>query len=158
MSSEPGDHALDPATHFRAGMKDFLRVDKVRFLNINGSIQYGLLYCILYLFLGIVINTSFPVHSKKSSLMSLFNWIIIQSIVIIVVAFYVQKFVEAIPGWPSFFPQFFNAEALKEKGWKPYAIPEFKGEMAASIILIGTQVNLLKKIVLFTEKFTKRYL
>lgn len=158
MSSMPGEHALNPKVHFQSGMKDLLRIDQVRFLNINGSIQYGLLYGILYLFTGILINNIFPVFRKNISLSSLFSWILLQSIVIIMVSFYVQKFVEAIPGWASFFPQFFDVEELKSKGWKPYGIPEYKGEMAASIILIGTQVNLLKKIILFTEKFSKQYL
>jgi hypothetical protein len=158
MSSTPGDHAINPRVHFESGMKDFLRFDKVRFLNINGTLQYGLIYGIVYLFVGILINYCFPEHTTKISLNSLFGWIIVQSVVIIIVTFYVQKFVEAIPGWASFFPQFFNPEELKSKGWKPYGIPEYKGEMAASIILIGTQVNLLKKIILFTEKFSKKYL
>lgn len=154
----PGERALDPMTHFKSGMRDFLRVDKVRFLNINGTVQYGLMYGILYLFFGIFINTIFPAYTAKISLGALFLWIIFQSIVIIILSFYTQKFVEAIPGWASFFPQFFNPDELKSKGWKPYGIPEYKGDMAASIILIGTQINLLKKIELFTRKFSKQYL
>jgi hypothetical protein len=158
MSYVPGERALDPKTHFKAGMEDLFRVDKVRFLNINGTIQYGLLYGILYLFCGILINNIFPAYTTNIQLRSLFMWIILQSIVIIIATFYSQKFVEAIPGWASLFPGFFNPEELKSKGWKPYGIPEYKGDMAASIILIGTQINLLKKIELFTRKFSKKYL
>ena len=78
-----------------------------------------------------------------------------QCLVLIVISFYVQKFVEAIPGWASFFPQYFDFPKLLAKGFIPYGIDEFKGSMAANIVLIGTQVNLLNKVAYFTTEMAK---
>jgi hypothetical protein len=66
--------------------------------------------------------------------------------------------VEAIPGIASYFPGFFNIRDLQAKGFIPYGVSEFKGDMASSLILIGTQIRLLDKIAYFTTEFTKRYL
>lgn len=158
MSYVPGDKSVDPKVHFEAGMKDFARLDKVRFINIMGSIQYGITYCIVFFVIGIALHTIFPVLNKSDPLLNIFLWILFQSVIIIILTFYAEKLVEAIPGWASFFPKFFDFPQLLAKGFIPYGIDEYKGNMAASIILIGTQVNLLNKIEYFTTEFTKRYL
>jgi hypothetical protein len=155
MSYVPGDKSQDPYIHFVAGMKDFSRLDKVRFINIVGSIQYGILYCIIYFIIGIGLHIIFPPLIKSDPLLNIFLWILLQSIIIIVLTFYIQKFVEAIPGIISFFPGQFDITKLKAQGFIPYGVSEFKGNMAASIILIGTQYKLLEKIAYFTNEFSK---
>jgi hypothetical protein len=158
MSYVPGSKSEDPKVHFEAGMKDFARLDKVRLINITGSIQYGILYCIIYFAIGIGLHVIFPPLVKSDPLLNIFLWILLQSIIIIILTFYVQKFVEAIPGWASYFPKFFDFNKLLAQGFIPYGVGEFKGDMAASLILIGTQIRLLEKISFFTNEFTKRYL
>jgi hypothetical protein len=158
MSYVPGDKSEDPKLHFEAGLKDFVRLDKVRLINITGSIQYGLLYSIIYFAIGIALHILFPPLNKADTLLNLFSWILLQSLVIIGITFYVQKFVEAIPGFASFFPKFFNFQDLIVKGFIPYGVGEYKGDMASSLILIGTQIRLLEKIAYFTNEFSKRYL
>jgi hypothetical protein len=158
MSYVPGNKSEDPKIHFEAGIKDFIRLDKVRLINILGSIQYGILYCLVFFAIGIILHITFPVLNKSDSLLNTFLWIILQSLVIIILISYVQKFVEAIPGFASFFPKFFDFNSLLNKGFIPYGLSEYKGDMAASIILIGTQINLLNKVEYFTREFAKRYL
>jgi hypothetical protein len=158
MSYVPGDKSIDPKIHFDAGMKDFFRIDKVRLINIVGSIQYGALYSIAYFIVGIALHVIFPPLVKGQPLFNLFLWILLQSLIIIVITFYVQKFVEAIPGLPSFFPSFFDFNMLQAQGFIPYSVGEYKGDMASSLILIGTQVRLLEKIGYFTTEFAKIYL
>ena len=158
MSYVPGNKSEDPAIHFKAGLKDFARLDTVRLINIGGSIQYGILYCLVYLFIGIILHNIFPALNKSDTLLHTFLWIIIQSVVIIIVVFYVEKFVEIFPGIFSFFPKFFDMNDLLAKGFIPYGINEYKGNMASSLILIGTQYHLLYKVEYFTTEFSKRYL
>ncbi len=158
MSYVPGNKSVDPKTHFEAGMKDFARIDKVRTINVLGLIQYGILYSIVYFIIGIALHVIFPPFEKGASLFSLFFWILLQCLVLIIVTFYAQKFVEAIPGWASFFPKYFDFSDLLAKGFIPYGIDEFKGSMAANIVLIGTQINLFNKVAYFTQEFAKRYL
>lgn len=158
MSYVPGSKSEDPKVHFEAGMKDFTRLDKVRLINITGSIQYGIIYCIIYFAIGIALHAIFPPLIKNEPLLNIFLWIVLQSVTIIILSFYVQKFVEAIPGWASFFPKFFDFHKLLAKGFIPYGVGEFKGDMASSIILIGTQYHLLEKIAFVTNEVSKRYL
>lgn len=158
MSYVPGDKSVDPKVHFEAGMKDFARFDKIRLINIIGSIQYGILYCLVFFAIGITLHIIFPALNKSDPLFNIFLWIILQSLALIVLTFYVEKFVQAIPGFASFFSKFFDFNSLLVKGFIPYGVEEYKGNMAASIILIGTQVNLLNKVEYFTTEFSKRYL
>jgi hypothetical protein len=147
MSHVTGEHSTDPATHFFAGMKDLFRVDTVRFINIVGTVQYSLLYAIVFFFLGIGIERLFtPFRPNTATPSELIGQILLQCFVIAIAIFYARKFVEAIPGILSFFPSWFNLDKLLEKGYVPYGIDEYKGEMMMSLILVGTQVNLLKKI------------
>jgi hypothetical protein len=158
MSFVQGDKSEDPKIHFKAGLKDFARLDKVRFINITGSIQYGILYCISFFIIGVILNATFPQYTKNISLWSLAGWILLQCIALIIVTFYVRKFIEAIPGILSFFPSFFNIRDLEQKGFIPYGVDEYKGDLASSLVLIGTQVNLFQKITYLTNELTKLYL
>ena len=158
MSYVPGDKSVDPRVHFMAGMKDLLRFDKVRLINILGSVQYGVAYIIAFFIAGIGINFIFPSFTTNESLLELFLWIMLQSIILIIVTFYIQKVIKSIPGIISFFPQYFDYNKLLTHGFIPYGIDEYKGDMTSSIILIGTQVNLLKKVSYFTTEFSKIYL
>jgi hypothetical protein len=157
MSYVPGDKSVDPKIHFEAGMKDFTRLDRVRFINIGGSIQYGILYSIVYFIVGITLHIIFPPLIKGQPLLNLFFWIILQCLVLVIVSFYVDKFIEAIPGFASFFPSFFDFNELLTKGFIPYGVSEYKGNMASNIVLIGTQVNLLNKVAYLTQEVAKRY-
>ncbi len=156
MSHVDGDRSTDPVIHFQAGIKDLTRLDKVRFINIVGSIQYGILYSLLFFAVGIAIHLLFPPLVKGESLHSLFFWILLQSLLIIVVTFYSRKLIEAIPGLVSFFPKYFNLQELETKGFVPYGVDEYKGDMASSIILIGTQYRLLEKVAYVTHEVGKR--
>jgi hypothetical protein len=158
MSYVPGNKSEDPKVHFEAGIKDFTRLDTVRLINISGSIQYGILYCIVFFFIGILLHAIFPVLNKSDPLLNIFLWIILQSVVIIIITFYIEKFVQIFPGILTFFPKSFNIDELLAKGFIPYGIDEYKGNMAASLILIGTQYNLLNKVEYVTTEFSKRYL
>ena len=158
MSYVPGNKSEDPKIHFEAGMKDFIRLDKVRLINVGGSIQYGILYCISFFIIGVILNATFPQFTKNISLSSLAGWILLQCIALIIVTFYVRKFIETIPGIFSFFPSFFNIRELEQKGFIPYGVDEYRGDLTSSIVLIGTQVNLFHKITYLTNEITKLYL
>lgn len=156
MSHVDGDRSTDPTTHFQAGIKDFARLDKVRFINIVGSIQYGILYSIAFFLVGIGIHILFPPLVKSESLLTICSWILLQCLVIVEVIFYCRKFIESIPGIASFFPQYFNLQELQTKGFVPYGVDEYRGDMASSLILIGTQYRLLEKVAYVTNEVAKR--
>lgn len=157
MSEVPGQRSVDPKIHFEAGMTDLLRFDQVRLINIVGTIQYGILYFIIYFFLGMFIEYIFPPFTTKISTNSLALQILLQCLVVLIAVFYVQKFVESIPGILSFFPDLFDRQKLISQGYVPYGIQEYRGEMISSLILVGVQFNLLKKIILLSKILTKKF-
>lgn len=146
MSHVDGELSENPYVHLKAGMKDFIRFDKVRLVNIFGSIQYGLLYAFTFFFAGIGIEALFPLYNPNVPVKTIIWEVLIQCIVIILVTFYARKFIEAIPGIMTFFPNLFDFDKLVSKGFIPYGIDEFKGEVMMSVILIGVEVNLFKKV------------
>lgn len=157
MSHVDGERSLNPYVHFKSGMKDFFRVDNVRLVNILGSIQYGLLYAIVFFFGGIFIETLFPKYSPTIGFRTLALQVLLQCIVLTILIFYARKLIESIPGFMTFFPNKVNEEKLIEHGLVPYTLDEYKGETMMSIILVGVSVNLLRKIgrlaVLGEKKF-----
>lgn len=158
MSHVDGEKSLDPYTHFTAGMKDFFRLDKVRLINILGSVQYGLLYAIVFFFAGIAIESIFPKYNPTESFRTIALQVLLQCIILTIIIFYARKLVESIPGLMTFFPNKINTEKLIEHGLVPYSLDEYKGETMMSIILVGTSVNLLKKIGRMAELGEKKFL
>lgn len=155
MSHVPGEHSLDPTQHFESGIKDLLRFDGVRAINILGSVQYGLLYAVVFFFIGILIERLFPPFRSNASLHALAGEVLLQCIVVTIGIFYVRKLVEAIPGLLTMLPLptwLWNPVELEQKGWVPYGIEEYKGEVMMSLVLVGTQINLLKKIALLAGR------
>ena len=157
MSHVDGEKSLDPYVHFTAGMKDFFRVDNVRLVNILGSVQYGLLYAIVFFFAGVGIETVFPKYSASATFRTLALQVLLQCIVLTIVIFYARKFIESIPGLMTFFPNKINTEKLIEHGLVPYSLDEYKGETMMSIILVGVSTNLLKKIERLAVLGEKKY-
>lgn len=136
-------------------MRDLLRVDEVRATNILGSVQYGILYAVVFFFVGLAIERLFPPFRSNASLHALAGEILLQCIVVTIAIFYVRKLVEAIPGLVTLLPLptwLWNPVELEQKGWVPYGIDEYKGEIMMSLILVGTQLNLLKKIALLSAR------
>lgn len=152
MSYVVGENSEDPRVHFRAGMKDLLRLDQVRLINISGSIFYGFIYIILFLIIGILLHSIFPITTSSQSLLSLFGWILLHCFVIIISVFYIKKLVKSIPGPITFFPEYLKK--LEQDGLILHGIDEYQGDMAASVIFIGTQYRLLEKIALLTNKLS----
>lgn len=158
MSHVNGESSLDPYVHFRAGMTDVFRVDQVRLTNILGSIQYGVLYAIVFFFAGIFIESLFPKYIATASFRTLALQVVLQCIVLTIVIFYARKIVESIPGLITFFPKKVDEAKLIAHGFIPYGIEEYKGETMMSIILVGTSVNLLKKIGRLADLGEKKFL
>ena len=72
--------------------------------------------------------------------------------------FYARKIVESIPGFITFFPKKVDEAKLIAHGFIPYGSEEYKGETMMSIILVGTSVNLLKKIGRLATLGEKKFL
>ena len=120
------------------------RVDEVRAMEILESIQYGLGYLFVGFFLGVATDMLFPVFDSKKDEWEVFAEVILQCITLIVVVFYCRKIVKLMP-----FVFAFNSK------YRVHESDEYHGEIMIAVILIGVQINLIKKLDLLSKKLYK---
>jgi hypothetical protein len=120
------------------------RVDEVRAMEILESIQYGLGYLFVGFFLGVATDMLFPVFDSKKDEWEVFAEVILQCIMLIVVVFYCRKIVKLMP-----FVFAFNSK------YRVHESDEYHGEIMIAVILIGVQINLIKKLDLLSKKLYK---
>jgi len=130
--------------YFKRRLHTLLQFDDVRIQEILESIQYCLGYLILGFILGSFIDSIFPDFDKKKETHNLMIEILLQAVLIVISVFYVRKIVKLMP---SLFSHH------KSGQFRPYETNEYSGEITISIILIGSQINFIRKIDLLSHRF-----
>ena len=102
--------------------------------------KYTVIYTILILPIGKVLNNLFPKLDKRKTNIRLLLEIIIQMIVIVLTMYFVRKFVKELP--------FIHHDSDYEEG----VITEVYGELTIAFVYVVTQDRLAKKILYFIEK------
>jgi hypothetical protein len=120
------------------------RHDEVRIMELLESIQYGLGYFFVGFFLGVGTDMLFPVFDPKKDEGTVFVEVILQCITLIVVVFYCRKIVKLMP-----FVFAFNSK------YRVHESDEYHGEIMIAVILIGVQINLIKKLDFLSKKVYK---
>lgn len=121
-----------------------MRHDEVRIMELLESIQYGLGYFIIGFFLGVATDMLFPVYDSKKDSFTLFSEVFLQCITLIVVVFYCRKIVKLMP-----FAFAFNSK------YRVHESDEYHGEIMIAVVLIGVQINLIKKLDLLSKNLYK---
>jgi len=120
------------------------RHDEVRIMELLESIQYGLGYFFVGFFLGVGTDMLLPVFDPKKDEGTVFVEVILQCITLIVVVFYCRKIVKLMP-----FVFAFNSK------YRVHESDEYHGEIMIAVILIGVQINLIKKLDFLSKKVYK---
>lgn len=120
------------------------RVDEVRAMELLESIQYGLGYLFVGFFLGVGTDMLFPVYTSEKDAWTVFSEVILQCVTLIVVVFYCRKLVKLMP-----FLFAFNSK------YRLHESEEYHGEIMIAVVLIGVQINLIKKLDFLSKKFYK---
>jgi len=115
--------------------------DLIRISKLLELIQYTVLYSILTIPLSILVENVFPAEDKDKSSLLIFVEIVIQMVILTLLVFYIQKIVKLIP---FMFPL--------TKNYKPHQSFEYNGEITIGFIFIGTQLNIMDKIDILTER------
>jgi len=129
--------------YFKRRLRSLLRFDELRLQEILESIQYCLGYLILGFTLGSFLDSVFPDFDKDVSTSSLIFEILLQAILIVIAVFYSRKIVKLMPS-------LFSHTSSK---FRPYETSEYSGEITISMILIGSQINFIRKIDLLSHRF-----
>jgi hypothetical protein len=134
--------------HVDRHIKSLFAFDKVRFMEILESIQYGFGYLLVGFFAGTVLDFSFPTFTEESSVWVVLAEVILQSLLLIVIVFYVRLLVKTMPS-------LFDFHLKGRSRYVPYSTSEYGGELMISLAVIGAQFHLIKKLDFLSRKLYK---
>ena len=116
--------------------------------------QYSIIYFVFGFILGSTLDTLFPQFDEKKDINSVIVETIGQLISFAILIFYVRKIVKLIPflfviNWDL------NGDGKVGK-YKPYSTNEYEGELTIGIVVVASQINLIKKIDLLCREFQSK--
>ena len=109
--------------------------DKTQLLKILELTQYTIIYTLLILPIGRVLNTYFPELDKRKTNIRILLEIIIQMIIIVLTMYFIRRIVKRLP--------FIYHDPDYEAG----GVTEVYGELTIAFIYVVTQDHLAKKIL-----------
>jgi hypothetical protein len=115
------------------------------------SIQYCLGYLVIGFLFGTVLDSLFPKFEEEKDTWKVFMEVLFQTIALIIIIFYTRKIVKLMP---FLFTVNFdvNGDGRIIK-YRPYESTEYSGEITIAIILIGSQINFIRKIDVLSRRF-----
>ncbi len=143
IGPEPG-----ASKYFYQRLADLLSFDNTRLNQILELTQYSITYSISTILLGLGMNITFPAYNDKISTWRLFGEIIVELVVLTIAVFYIRKLNQTIP-----FMLHISNGGLSS--YKPYMTTEYQGEIALSIIFVGVQFRLVRKLALFAQRLAQ---
>ncbi len=116
---------------------NLIAVDNIRLMQVLELIQYSVLYFVVAFVAGTTMDNIFPDFDPKESSGQLILEVLAQSVLTIIVAFYIRKLVKIVP----------FAFVLKGSKFIPGMTSEYHGDMMiGAIVFVSVQVNMLRKI------------
>ena len=138
------------AEHFETQFKHLFDHDEARIMELLESIQYGLGYLFIGFLAGALADSIFPKYDEAKDTFPVFVETVLHSMLLIIVVFYVRKIVKIMP-----FLFVINMDTNgdgKIAKYHPYQATEYSGELMIALILVGSQLNLIKKVDLLSRR------
>ena len=131
-------------------LEKFMVIEDIRFFKLMEIIQYSILGVLFTTYFSNIIENSFPEFDDKKKTYVIFNEIIIQLSFIIVVGYYIRKFIVVIPF--VFIPiiNYFNINYKCSK--KNEALIGVL--IGMSYVFLSTQYNFTSKIIELSDRFS----
>ena len=134
--------------HIHTNLKDLFQMDSVRIMEVLESVQFGLGYLLIGFIIGTILDYSFPNFDEKTPPMVVFLEVLLQSLALIILVFYVRKLVKIMP---SVFDIHSIAKSGKVK-FRPYSTTEYGGEVMIALAIVGAQFHLIRKLDYLSQK------
>ena len=131
-------------TYFMDRLQKLFNLNEVRIMELLEVVQYGALYLITTFIAGVSLDYLFPKYDAKKDTKRILAEVFLQSILLIISAFYVRKIVKLCP-FMGVVNIDLNGDGRIPK-YRPYESTEYMGEMMMSVIFISVQMNLLRKV------------
>ncbi len=110
--------------------------------SILESLQYGLLYLVAAFIAGVSLDFAFPIYDPQKPTNKVFQEVMGQCLSLVVTVILVRYCVKSVP---LLLP-------IKGTGYVPYHTAEYNGEMMMSFIFIASQMNLINKVNLLSNR------
>lgn len=142
--------------YFAQRVRSIFQMDEIRIMQILEISQYTIIYFVLGFLLGSGLEIIFPDFDENSPLEYVIGEVVAQLLLFTVLVFYVRKIAKLIPflfviNWDI------NGDGKIPK-YKPYLTAEYAGEITIGLVLIGSQLNLLRKIDLLSREMYSHYM
>lgn len=122
-----------------------MRFDSIRLNELLEISQYSFIYVMAAFVVGGAMNLIFPEFNEATPTGRLAVEVIAELMVITIAIFYLRKFAKIVPF-------LFQVHVPGAKEYVPYRTTEYQGEIALSIIFVGLQFRLIKKIDLLASR------
>lgn len=143
----------DAWKHVKEGVASLLSFDEFRIMEILESLQFGIGYFFVGFVSGTLLDWTFPRFDEDESVGEVLRQVVIQSILLILLIFYIRKVVKIMP---FMFVLNFDANGdSKTDPYRPYKASEYGGEIMIAVAVIGAQFNLIKKLDFLSRKLYK---
>jgi len=124
--------------HVTLQFKKLVAIDKIRMHKLLFLVQYAVLYVLVGLLAGSLVDYCFPEYNPEKKNSEMIKEIVLQTSVIAVALFYARKIVLLCPYLFNFDNSFSHSHAQKMQG--------FHGTIVLAITFVATQTSYLKKI------------
>lgn len=143
----------DYKEHMYERIQSLFLFNESRVMEILESLQFGLGYLVVGFIAGTILDYSFPKFEENETTMKLFTDVLLQSMLLIVMVFYVRKIVKIMP-----FMFILNVDINRNgkiNSYRPYEASEYGGEVMIAVAVLGAQFNLIKKLDLLSRRLYK---
>jgi len=143
----------DAWKHVKERLASLLSFDEIRIMEILESLQFGIAYFFVGFVSGTLLDWAFPKFNEDETVWEVLRQVVIQSVLLILLIFYIRKFVKIMP---FMFVLNFDANGdNKTDPYRPYKASEYGGEIMIAVAVIGAQFNLIKKLDFLSRKLYK---
>ncbi len=149
---------VDPkaSRHTEDRIRSLFRFNDVRIMQLLELVQYGFLYFVLGFIFGSSLEMLFPTFEEEKPVQQVAVEVLGQSLIFVILVFYIRKIAKLVPFL------FVLKWDLDGNGriptYRPYETSEYAGEITIALVLIASQVNLLKKIDLLSRSVYKFFM
>ena len=142
----------DAWKHVKERVASLLSFDEFRIMEILESLQFGIAYFFVGFISGTLLDWAFPKFNEDETVFEVLRQVVIQSILLILLIFYIRKIVKIMP---FMFVLNFDANGdSKTDPYRPYKASEYGGEIMIAVAVIGLSLISSRNLTFFHEKYT----
>jgi len=135
---------VNAVEYFKTRWGSLFSFNEIRIMEIFEIIQYGSLYLVASFITGCGLDVLFEKYDEETTTKKLIIDVVLQTIAILIVVFYIRKIVKLVP-FMSVINFDLNGDG-KIPAYRPYETAAVNGDLIIVLVFFATQLNYIKKI------------